>query len=54
MKEALDLWRVQIHSDHVADADDLQKVSHHPRHFWLALAIAFVGPPVTRSTAGRT
>ena len=42
MKEALDLWRVQIHCDDVANTDDLQQIGNHARHDWFPFAIPLI------------
>ena len=44
MKEALDLWRVQIHCDDVANTNDLQQIGNHARHDWFPFAIPLIRP----------
>src|SRR6202049_804790 len=46
MKEALDLWRMQIHSDHMGDPDVLQEIGNNPTRDWLTAAVPLVRPAI--------
>jgi hypothetical protein len=48
MKETLDLWRVQIQCDDLADANDFQKIGYHSRHDRFPSAMPPVSPSVTK------